>query len=406
MTRMKISALTSKFIVLVVVLAVAALGWPQVTKAQSDLDVAVTGVDIDFGNAITFQARLKSSVPLTETNILIRDNFEDITRVNSIPVDEDGLAVFRFEDVRVALRPFSMLTFWYEAITPAGATLRSENFFVRYLDNRYPWQTADGDLVMVHWYAGDEAFGQALLNTARQGLTRINELIPRQSAEPLDVYVYANQEDLGGALFLSGEEWVSGHADPRLGVALVAVVPGPGQSIEMETLIPHELAHIILYEQSGDGYDNLPAWLREGLASLAELYPDPDYVGALQEASGNDTLIAVEELCDGFPLDASNAYLAYAESHSFVRFLRDSYGTSGLLSLISAYSDGLDCEQGPVRALGSSLGALDTRWRESVLGQSAAGLFARGMLPYLLLLGVFILMPFLGMLQRRLRNDE
>jgi hypothetical protein len=174
----------------------------------------------------------------------------------------------------------------------------------------------------------------------------------------------------------------------------------------METLIPHELAHIILYEQSGDGYDNLPAWLREGLASLAELYPDPDYVGALQEASGNDTLIAVEELCDGFPLDASNAYLAYAESHSFVRFLRDSYGTSGLLSLISAYSDGLDCEQGPVRALGSSLGALDTRWRESVLGQSAAGLFARGMLPYLLLLGVFILMPFLGMLQRRLRNDE
>ena len=72
MTRMKISALTSKFIVLVVVLAVAALGWPQVTKAQSDLDVAVTGVDIDFGNAITFQARLKSSVPLTETNILIR----------------------------------------------------------------------------------------------------------------------------------------------------------------------------------------------------------------------------------------------------------------------------------------------------------------------------------------------
>jgi hypothetical protein len=39
---MKISALTSKFIALVAVLAVAALGWPQVAKAQSGLDVTVT----------------------------------------------------------------------------------------------------------------------------------------------------------------------------------------------------------------------------------------------------------------------------------------------------------------------------------------------------------------------------
>jgi len=406
MTRMKISVQKSKFIALVAMLVAAALGWPQGARAQSGLDVTVTGVDIDFGKEITFQARVQSSVPLTEANILIRDNFENITRVHSVPIDADGLVIFRFEDVQIALHPFAMLTFWYEAETPGGETLRSENFFVRYLDNRYSWQTADGDLVRVHWYAGDEGFGQALLNTARQSLTRINELIPRQSVEPLDVYVYATQEDLSGALYLSGEDWVGGHANPRLGVALVAVTPGPGQSIEMETLIPHELAHIVLYERTGEGYDNLPAWLREGLASLAELYPDPDYVGALRQASQDNTLIAIDELCDRFPRDASNAYLAYAESQSFVRFLRDSSGISGLLSLISAYSDGLTCEQGAVRALGRSLSALDARWRESVLGQSSVGLFTRNMLPYLLLLGLFILMPFLGMLQGRLRNDE
>ncbi len=406
MTRMKISTLTSKVIILVAVLIVAALGWPQGARAQSGLDVTVTGVEIDFGKVITFQARIQSPVPLTETNILIRDNFEDITRVHSVPVGPDGLATFRFEDVRVVLRPFSMLTFWYEAPAPGGEILRSEKFFVRYLDNRYSWQTADGGLVRVHWYAGDEGFGQALLNTTRLSLTRINELIPRQSVEPLDVYVYATQEDLGGALFIGGQDWVGGHANPKLGVALVAVAPGPGQGIEMETLIPHELAHIVLYERTGESYHNLPAWLREGLASLAELYPDPDYVGALRQASENNTLIAIDKLCDDFPLDASNAYLAYAESQSFVRFLRDSSGTSGLLSLISAYSDGLNCEQGVVRALGTSLSTLDANWRKSVLGQSAASLFARSMLPYLLLLGLFILMPFLGMLQRRLRSDE
>jgi len=403
---MKIPVLKGNFIVLIAILSVAALGFPRQARAQSYLDVTVTGVSIDFGNEITFQARVQPPVPLSEINILIHDNFDNITRVQSVEIDADGLATFRFENVRNALRPFAMLTFWYEAEIPGGETLRSETFFVRYLDNRYPWQTAEGDLVRVHWYEGDEGFGQALLNTTRQSLTRINELVPRQSAEPLDIYVYATQEDLGGALFLSGEEWVGGHANPRLGVALVAITPGPGQSIEMETLIPHELAHIILYERAGEGYEHLPTWLSEGLASLAELYPDPDYVGALQKASEDDTLIPVEELCDGFPLDAANAYLAYAESHSFVRFLRDSSGTSGLLSLISAYSDGLNCEQGAVRALGTSLEALDTHWRESVLGQNVAGIFVRSMLPYLLLMGLFILMPFLGMLQRRLRKDE
>ncbi len=403
---MKIPVQKINFIALIAILVFTILGFPRQVRAQSELDVTVTGVTIDFGNEITFQARVQAPVPLSEINILIRDNFDNITRVHTVAIDADGIATFHFENVRNALRPFAMLTFWYEAEIPGWETLRSENFFVRYLDNRYPWQTADGDLVRVHWYEGDEVFGQALLNTARLSLTRINELVPRQSTKPLDVYVYATQDDLGGALFLSGEEWVGGHANPRLGVALVAVTPGPSQSIEMETLIPHELAHIILYERAGEGYEHLPTWLSEGLASLAELYPDPDYVGVLQKASEDDTLIPVEELCDGFPLDAASAYLAYAESHSFVRFLRDSSGTSGLLSLISAYSDGLNCEQGAVSALGTSLGALDTQWRESVLGQNVAGMFVRSMLPYLLLMGLFILMPFLGMLQRRLRNNE
>ncbi|GAB4417336.1 MAG: hypothetical protein Kow002_03670 [Anaerolineales bacterium] len=395
----------SKIVTLVAVMALLCLGWPQQVRAQSDLDVSVTGVAIDFGKEITFQARIQSSLPLNEINIFIRDDFDNITRVHTVPVDANGLATFRFENVRNALRPFAMLTFWYEANLPGGETLRSQNFFVRYFDNRYPWQTADGELVRVHWYAGEQDFGQALLNTARLSLSKINELTPRQSAEPLDIYVYATPEDLQGALFLSGEKWVGGHANPKLGVALVAITPGPGQSIEMETLIPHELAHIVLYEHTGDGYDNLPAWLREGVASLSELYPNPDYARALQIASENDSLLPMEELCDGFPLDASSAYLAYAESQSFVRFLRDSFGTSGLLSLISAYSDGLNCEQGAVRALGTSLKALDTNWRESVLGQNVAGVFVRSMLPHLLLLGLFILMPFLGMIQRRLRND-
>ena len=114
----------------------------------------------------------------------------------------------------------------------------------------------------------------------------------------------------------------------------------------------------------------------------------------------------ISDLCDTFPLDASGAYLAYAESQSFVRFVRDLYGAPALLQLASAYADGLNCDEGVVRALGTSLASLETRWRESVLGQNVAGVFLRNMLPYLGLFVLILLIPLIGFLQRRPKDEE
>ena len=272
---------------------------------------------------------------------------------------------------------------------------------MQYSDDRFTWSQRSGEFVRVHWYEGDEAFGDALLDTARRSLNEVNTLIPAPMTVPVDVYVYASAADLQSALFLGGEAWQGGHANPKLGVVMVAIPPGPEQSIDMETLIPHELAHVVLYRSVGDGYSALPVWLSEGIASLAELYPNPDYDQALNTASQNGSLLPIVELCDTFPPDASRAYLAYAESQSFVRFLRDSYGTPALFSLTSAYANGLNCEQGAVRALNTSLVSLDARWRESELGANVVGVFFRAMLPYLGLFGLLLLIPIIGFLQRR-----
>jgi hypothetical protein len=187
---------------------------------------------------------------------------------------------------------------------------------------------------------------------------------------------------------------------------MLTVTPGIEQSIQMERLIPHELAHVMLYRSVGEGLELLPAWLEEGIASLSELYPNPDYEVALEAASQDNSLMPITDLCDTFPLDASRAYLAYAESQSFVRFIRDTYGTASLHALISAYADGLSCEQGVARTLNTSLGNLDTRWRESVLGQNPMGVFLRNMLPYLGLLGLMLLIPLIGFFQRRPEDDK
>src|SRR5208283_445419 len=107
----------------------------------------------------------------------------------------------------------------------------------------------------------------------------------------------------------------------------------------------------MLYRSLGDGFNRLPTWLEEGIASMEELYPNPDYANALEVAGKNNSLLSFEDLCASFPADSGRAYLAFAESQSFVRFLRDTYGNTGIVALTKAYADGLDCNLGATRAV-------------------------------------------------------
>ena len=151
-------------------------------------------------------------------------------------------------------------------------------------------------------------------------------------------------------------------------------------------------------------------WLLEGIASMLELYPNPEYARALDIASRNNSLLAFDDLCESFPADAGNAFLAYAQSQSFVTYIRNTYGTSGLTRLMNAYSDGFNCELGATNALGTPLSQLDARWRESVLGQNITGVAARNLLPFVLLMALVLFVPIWGafdmLRQRRKRGNQ
>lgn len=260
----------------------------------------------------------------------------------------------------------------------------------------FDWQTLEAGALRIHWYQGDENFGGAALRAAQAGLESIRSLMPLELAQPVEVFIYANADDLRSTLDSSGEDWVAGHADPAQGRVLVVIEPGTAQEILMEQRIPHELMHVMLYRRTGAGYQDIPAWLREGLATLAETYPNPDYDRVLSNAAATGTLIPLKGLCASFPASPAEAFLAYAESRSFTVYLHDSFGSADLLSLVAYYADGVDCERGVERAFGVAFSRLELDWRESVLGQKALGSVLRNMLPYLVLLCMVLLVPLLS----------
>jgi hypothetical protein len=376
-------------------------------QAQGGIEVENATVAVDFGKTITFTAKIKSSLAIKQVSLLFRGVTEDVTRVETVQVAEDGSVSFTYDASLNVFPPFGSIVFWFQATLADDKTYTSAPITFPYNDNRFPWRDITRTNVTVHWYAGDDAFGSAALDAAGKGMLAMNEFIPISLTEPVNIYIYSNISDLQNTLMLGGQEWVGGHASPELGVVLVAIAPGASQTIEMETAIPHELAHVMLYRSLGRKYFNQPAWLLEGIASTMELYPNPDYAHALEIASDKGSLLAFDELCVSFPTDAGNAYLAYAQSESFVTYIRETYGTSGLGRLTNSYGDGFPCDLGATNALGTPLSQLDSRWRESVLGQNTAGVAVRNLSPFILLMILVLVVPVWGainmLLQRRKR---
>lgn len=274
------------------------------------------------------------------------------------------------------------------------------------VDDGFDWQTLELGALRVHWYDSDTRFGEVALDAAWAGMESISRFMTPDLEQPVDIFIYANSEDLRAAQTPGGEDWAAGHANPALGLVRVVIEPGAEQVIRMEQRIPHELMHVMLYRRVGPGYANLPTWLREGMAGLAEIYPNPDYDRVLAAAVERNDLIPLNELCVSFPAEAGPAFVAYAESRSFTNYLQETYGSAGLIDLAVAYADGVDCERGTERALGISLSSLEARWHSAVLDQNPLLTALQTISPYLVLLCLVLLIPMVGIAGALRRNGS
>jgi hypothetical protein len=363
------------------------------------------GLEYVFNQQAIFHAELQADAKIKEAFLGYQSEGRAVQYV-AIENLQSGKISVTVNLATESLRPFSTVAYWYQFTSDQGDAYTSPHYQFYYEDNRFTWQILQDDLFTIHWINGDLTFAQDVLNSAHSGIARIQELINVSAPnDSIDIYVYASAEDLQDIQNREDNTWVAGNASPDLGVVLLSIAPGLDQLLIMEQQVPHELAHILLYQLTGTGYTNLPSWLNEGIASMVELYPNSDYAYVLEVAKKDNTIIPMEELCEGFPHDAANAFLAYAQADSFSHFLKDNYGTAGIEKLIMDYKDGMGCSEGAQAALGSSINVLDYRWKQQVLNANAATLMLKNLLPYFLLAGVIIALPLFTLLFIHQKNQ-
>jgi hypothetical protein len=359
---------------------------------QNSVTFSDAAIFYTFGNQVRFQITIASPGPIREASLFIQPEGEG-ARIEPVSINSQGQGITDYNARLHPLRPYARTYFWYRVVLVDSQETTSQKYWFDYDDNRFKWEKLENGSFQVHWYGRDLAFGQNALNIADEGLHNAEIYLPYKLQSPLKIFIYSSTNDLQSALQLDGLTWAAGSASPDLHTILISSTPGPDEKLELERQIPHEITHVLQYQMVGDAYQRLPVWLVEGMASLAELYPNPDYQGSLQKAIDTKTLLPIKSLCASFPHEASGAYLAYAESASFVRYIHQKYGTSGLQNLIRQYQDGLGCEEGTMAGLGSSLSQLEIRWRQESLGIDAPATIWRNLSPYLVILAL-LLIPF------------
>jgi hypothetical protein len=381
------------FISMILILSVGLTG---AANAQTAIKVLEHRETIIFGQSIEFWALFEIDTVVESVEVLYRPQGALRTLQGQAAFEQNQARFIHYIWTNPGAIPvFSTVEYRYLLTLQSGEVVVTDTFVFDYLDNRYQWQELSDPPFRAHWIEGDTVFGQAVLDSARAGLKKAQSLIAVSEPEALDIYVYPRALEMQQALELNGFGLAAGHANPELRVILVSLPPGATQNFEIQRQIPHEVMHVLLFEKLGDRYVNIPIWLDEGLASLAEATPNPDYYLLLQDAVENNALLPMESLCSGFRLEASLFYLSYAQAESFTRFLYDQYGSSGLEILLEKYADGVDCARGLELAYGHSISRLEENWVHSLIGEVDVLQAIQPLFPWLIVMASILSVPIL-----------
>lgn len=357
-----------RFGALAALVCFAALALASRASAQEVVEFTAQRAEYQFGDSFNFAAEFNSSAVILDGYV-----FYQVGESERIWVYEGDVSRGRL-DVTVLLndsnqpKAFTAIRYWFRIASDHGEFFESPRYSLYYEDNRFDWQEAELGPFTLYWHSGRPELAAAVLTAAAEGVARVQAVLPLPQPHPVTLRVYANLADLQRAADLAGYPWGAGHTQPGAGVLLFALEPDvPPAALRR---VPHEVAHLTLYDGLGaEGYANLPTWLSEGIAVLAEGEPDPQQLALLNAAAQAGALPALYSLCGELPQEPGLAQVASIQSGSLVRYLVQRFNPTGFAILVEAYARSGDCINAPQAAFGVDLLQLELDWRAATFEQ-------------------------------------
>jgi hypothetical protein len=250
----------------------------------------------------------------------------------------------------------------WRVVDETGKTWLGPQVLQNYVDDRFDWKTLTGNVVRVHWYEGDRAFGTKALKIGNDAVAATAKLLGVTESDPLDFFIYGEQQAFYDALGPGTRENVGGQAHPDIRTLFALIAPDEIDAGWIESVVPHELTHVVFATAIDNPYHEPPHWLNEGLAVYLSDGYDPAWKATVKNAVDARTIIPLDGLAGAFPTTADRFSLAYGESVSAVDRMVRVNGRDALVKLIRSYHDGVSDDDAFRSALGRDVAGFEADW--------------------------------------------
>jgi len=345
---------------------------PALIQAQGELTILDSSAEVEFPLKLNFNLSAESDVDITDIRLHYTVDRESYARVTSEVylefVPDTTVDVQWAWDMRKTggLPPGSSVEYWWTVEDVSGSKVETTLNRARFDDNRYAWQSQTESKVTIYWYEGEQSFAEELMSATQQALARLAEDTGASLKKPVKIYIYANTQDLQGAMIFP-HEWTGGVNFFEYSIIAIGIAP---HELEWgKGAIAHELTHQVTYQVTTNPYNVLPRWLNEGLSMYAEGPLEPFLEAYLSLAINENSLISVRSLSSPFSAYGEEAYLSYAQSYSLVEFLISNYEQGKMLGLLTTFSEGSSYDGALEKVYGFDMDGLDTLWRDYVSQQ-------------------------------------
>lgn len=269
---------------------------------------------------------------------------------------------YRFETPFGALYPNALVEMGFRVTLADGSVVDSPTTTVRYEDTRFEWRTLEGALVRVHWFKGNEAFGQRVLDIGERGVENASEAFGVRESEPIDFFVYGDTPAFLDVLGPAQRENVGGIALPEIRTMFANIAPDQVNEGWIQLVVPHELTHLVFDTATRNPYHAPPHWLNEGLADYMAVGYTAGARANVESAARRGAIMPLRALVGRFPTTADRFSLAYDESTSAVDYLVRTYGQEKLVGLLRSYAGGVSDADAFSTALGVDDAAFEAGW--------------------------------------------
>ena len=357
-------------LIFLLVLALSGFLKLRPTEAQgTGIEVSNERAVIRFPETITFQATLSGNAVIQEVVLEYGVEMQTCGTViaKAFPRFTPGQTInaeWTWEMKQSGSLPPGASIWWrWQIIDANGQEATTPIKEITWLDNEHNWQAITGGGINLHWYEGTQQFGQELHTAAVQALNRLDTDAGLKTDQPIDLYIYADYDDLGDAI-LYEPSWTGGVAFPEYNIVIIGIAPNNvewGKRTEA-----HELTHVLVGHLTFSCIGDVPTWLNEGLAVYSEGTLDDYSREQLGTAIANDTLFSVRSLSGAFSEISDKANLSYTQSYSIVNFLLETYGRDKMNDLLLALRDGKTIDAALQSIYGFDVEGLEDAWRASI----------------------------------------